>query len=96
MPQCFDVQGEYTEERASGDNAVPSPVYEGARTCEYGTTVPPPCYQPFKVEDGAMLLGMSLICPHGHSNTQVIIDRTGPRGLDRGCRASHYNIIYNR
>ena len=27
------------EERASGDNVVPIPVYEGEKTREYGTTV---------------------------------------------------------
>ena len=45
------------EEQASGDNVVPSPVYEDARTREYGTAVLPPRYQPFKVDDGAVLSG---------------------------------------
>ena len=40
--------GRLTGGTSLGDDDVPRPVYEGARVREYGTTVPPPCYQPFK------------------------------------------------
>ena len=59
------------------DNVIPHPVYEGARTCKYGMTIPPPLYQPFKRLTKVPCY-RALTRPHGRSTTQVNQARTGP------------------
>ena len=86
-PQWFGVQGDCAEELASGTTTSPCPVYEGARVCEYGTTVPPPRYQPSKADDGAGLPD-SLASPWLIDHTSRL-SKNRSKQTDRGCRASH-------